>query len=101
VLFTIRGSLHKISQLEDLRGQIQDAIGKDALSIAFAFEGSSFLSSSLINLLVKTMQTLSVRGRPTFVVTRDAEALESLEMMDLDRVLRILPDLKQYQAALA
>lgn len=101
VLFTIRGSLHKIQQLEDLRAQILEAVDGDALSVAFAFEASPFLSSSLINLLVKTMQTLSVRGRPTFVVTRDAEVLESLQMMDLDRVLRILPDLEQYQAALA
>jgi anti-anti-sigma factor len=101
VLFTVRGSLHKIAQLEELRAQIFEAVDRDALSIAFAFEGSTFLNSSLINLLVKTMQTLSVRGRPTFVVTRDAEVLESLQMMDLDRVLRILPDLERYQAALA
>jgi hypothetical protein len=101
VLFTIRGTLLKLGELEELRTQIEKAQAGDALSIAFALEGASFLSSSLINLVVKTMQTLSVRGRPTFVITRDADSLESLQMMDLDRVLRILPDREAYRAALA
>ena len=100
VLFTIRGVVYKIQELEDLRAQINAAIEADAQSVAFAFEGSSFLSSSTINLLVKTMQTLSVYGRPTFIITNEAEVLESLQMMDLDRVLRILPGLEQYKAAL-
>ncbi len=101
VLFAIHGSLRKLGQLEDLRGQIDGALAENADSIAFAFEGASFLSSSLINLLVKTMQTLSVLGKPTFIVTRDEDTLESLQMMDLDRVMRILPDRGSYQAALA
>jgi anti-anti-sigma factor len=101
VLFTIQGSLHKIQELEELRAQIHEALGQDALSVAFRFEGSSFLSSSTINLLVKTMQTLSVLGRPTFIITQDPDVLEGLQMMDLDRVMRIVPDLEKYQAALA
>lgn len=100
VLFTVRGSLHKIQELEDLRSQIDAALLADVLSIAFVFEASSFLNSSTINLLVKTMQTLSVHGRPTFIITNEAEVLESLQMMDLDRVMRILPGLEQYKAAL-
>jgi hypothetical protein len=100
-LFNIRGTLIKLGELEELRTQIRKAMGADARSIAFALEGSSFLSSSLINIVVKTMQTLSVRGRPTFVITADAESLESLQMMDLDRVLRILPDGEAYRSALA
>lgn len=100
-LFTIRGTLLKLGQLEELRTQIEKALTADSQSIAFALEGVSFLSSSLINLMVKTMQTLSVQGKPTFVITRDAETLEGLEMMDLDRVLRILPDLDTYRAQLS
>jgi hypothetical protein len=100
ILFSIRGTLIKLGELEELRTQIEKAQAAEAKSIAFALEGSSFLSSSLINLVVKTMQTLSVRGRPTFVITGDAETLESLQMMDLDRVLRILPDREAYLAAL-
>jgi hypothetical protein len=101
VLFTIHGPLRKLGQLEDLRGQIDGALAENGDSIAFAFEKSSFLSSSLINLLVKTMQTLSVSGKPTVIVTEDADTLESLQMMDLDRVMRIYPDRASYEAAMA
>lgn len=101
VLFAVRGSVRKLGQLEALRGQIEGALAENADSIAFAFENASFLSSSLINLLVKTMQTLSVLGKPTFIVTRDADTLESLQMMDLDRVMRVVPDQESYRAALA
>lgn len=101
VLVTIKGSVYKIQELEELRGFIQEVLGRDTLSIAFAFEGSSFLSSSTINLLVSTMQTLSALGRPTYIITHDPEVLESLQMMDLDRVMRIVPDLEKYQSELA
>ncbi|MEO6097942.1 MAG: STAS domain-containing protein [Fibrobacteria bacterium] len=100
-LFTISGNLYKIQELEELRSQINDVVAADALSIAFAFEYSSFLNSSTINLLVKTMQTLSVHGKPTFIITSEREVLESLEMMDLDRVMRIMPTVEKYRAALA
>jgi hypothetical protein len=101
VLFSILGPVRKLGQLEDLRGQVEGALEENPGSIGFAFEKASFLSSSLINLLVKTMQTLSILGRPIFIVTRDADTLESLQMMDLDRVMRILPDGESYRAALA
>lgn len=100
VLFAIRGPIRRLGQLEDLRAEIETALKGNADSIAFAFEASSFLGSSLINLLVKTMQTLSIRGKPTFIITSDAESLESLQTMDLDRVMRIVPDRESYQAAL-
>jgi anti-anti-sigma factor len=100
-LFTITGNIYKIQELEELRSQIHDAVAASAASIAFAFEKSSFLNSSTINLLVKTMQTLSVHGKPTFIITCETEVLESLQMMDLDRVMRILPTLEKYRAALA
>ncbi|HKP98606.1 MAG TPA: STAS domain-containing protein [Fibrobacteria bacterium] len=99
-LFTITGTVYKIQELEELRSQIQEVVAQEVDSIAFAFEKSSFLSSSTINLLVKTMQTLSIHGKPTFIITRDEEVLESLQMMDLDRVMRILPDLDAYKSAL-
>ncbi|MDB5049580.1 MAG: hypothetical protein JWO30_2651 [Fibrobacteres bacterium] len=99
-LFTITGNVYKIQELEELRSQITEVVAQEVDSIAFAFEKSSFLNSSTINLLVKTMQTLSVRGKPTFIITNDEEVLESLEIMDLDRVMRILPDLEAYKTAL-
>lgn len=100
-LFTISGTVYKIQELEELRAQIQDAVSQEVDSVAFAFESASFLNSSTINLLVKTMQTLSIHGKPTFIITDNQEVVESLQMMDLDRVLRILPDLEAYKAALA
>lgn len=99
-LFNITGTLYKIGELEELKAQIDQALEEEIGSIAFLFEGSSFLNSSTINLLVKTMQTLSVRGKPTFIITDDKEVLESLQMMDLDRVMRICPDLERYKTAL-
>lgn len=99
VLFIITGNLYKIQELEALRSQINE-VDQQVDSIAFAFEKSSFLNSSTINLLVKTMQTLSIRSKPTFIITDETDVLESLQMMDLDRVMRILPNLEKYQAAL-
>jgi hypothetical protein len=101
VLFAIQGAIRKLGQLEELRSRIDAALQENVASLCFAFEGASFLNSSLINLLVKTMQTLSIRGKPTFVIAREEETLESLQMMELDRVLRILPDREAYQAAIA
>src|SRR4051812_8319993 len=46
VLFSIQGSVRKLGQLEDLRGQVEGALADNPDSIAFAFEGSSYLSSS-------------------------------------------------------
>ena len=100
-LFIISGNLYKIQELEELRTQIGQCVEMGVASIAFAFENSSFLNSSTINLLVKTMQTLSVHGKPTFIITGEPDVLESLQMMDLDRVMRILPNLETYKAALA
>ena len=100
-LFTITGNIYKIQELEELRSQINEVVEQDVESIAFAFEKSSFLNSSTINLLVKTMQTLSIRSKSTFIITDDEEVLESLQIMDLDRVMRILPNLEKYKAALA
>jgi hypothetical protein len=99
-LFTITGTMYKIQELEELRSQINEVVAQGADSIAFAFQQSSFLNSSTINLLVKTMQTLSIHGKPTFIITDDNEVLESLQMMDLDRVMRVLPDLERYKSAL-
>ena len=100
-LFTITGNIYKIQELEELRSQINEVVDQGVESIAFAFEKSSVLNSSTINLLVKTMQTLSIRSKPTFIITDEEEVLESLLMMDLDRVMRILPNLERYKAALA
>ena len=38
-LFTIRGTLIKLGELEELRAQIEKALGMEARSIAFALDG--------------------------------------------------------------
>ncbi len=101
VLFSITGTVHKIQELEELRAEIDTVLSKEVDSIAFFFTSSSFLNSSMINLLVKTMQNLSVYGKRTYIITSEVSVLESLQMMDLDRILKIYPDLDQYRSALA
>jgi anti-anti-sigma regulatory factor len=99
-LFTITGTVYKIQELEEFKSQIDGVLAQDPESIAFEFRKSSYLNSSMINLLVKTMQTLSVKGKPTFIISDETEVVESLAMMDLDRVMRIVPTLEKYRAAL-
>jgi hypothetical protein len=99
-LFSIVGTVHKIQELEELRAQIDRVQTRAIDSIAFAFQDSSYLNSSMINLLVKTMQALSIQGKPTYIITNEASVLESLQIMDLDRVMRIVPTLEKYRAFL-
>jgi anti-anti-sigma factor len=99
-LFTVTGTVYKIQELEEMKVQIDQVLARNPGSIAFALQESSYLNSSMINLLVKTMQTLSLQGKPTFIITNEAQVLESLQMMDLDRVMRIVPSLEKYRAAL-
>lgn len=99
-LFTVTGTVYKIQELEEMKTLIDLVLGQPVDSIAFLFQDSSYLNSSMINLLVKTMQTLSLQGKPTFIISDEAQVLESLQMMDLDRVMRILPNVEKYRAAL-
>lgn len=95
-LITVMGTVYKIQELEELKEEIDRAVEADIVCLAFVFEGTSFLSSSIINLLVKTVQTLSLHGKNTYVITEDLQVLESLHMMNLDQVLRVLPNLETY-----
>ncbi|GEM_PF-2503801 len=99
-LVTVIGNVYKMQELEELKDQIDLALAQPLDSIAFAFQESSYLNSSMINVLVKTMQPLSIQGKPTFIITDEAQVLESLHIMDLDRVMRIVPNLEKYRAAL-
>lgn len=100
VLFNITGSLYKLHELEALKLQIESSLGEDIQSIAFAFSGSAYLDSSLINLMVKSMQTLSRYNRPTYVITREPQVVESLQMLNLDKVMTLLPTLEKYRERL-
>lgn len=100
ILFIISGTVYKLQELEKLKADIETSLKEKSESIGFAFEGSAYLDSSLINLLVKTLQSQSQRGKSTYVITQDAHVLESLQVLNLDKVLTVLADRNQYREAL-
>ncbi len=100
VLFSVLGPAHKVEELEALRAQIDELSMLETDSIAFEFRNSAHLNSSLIGLLVRTMQSLSIHGKPIFIIATEPATLESLQIMDLDRVMKIVPSLEKYQEAL-
>jgi hypothetical protein len=101
ILFAVTGTVYKLQELENLKADIESSLKGNSDSIAFVFEGSSYLDSSLINLVVKSMQTLLQRGKPTYVITQDVHVLESLQVLNLDKVLTVLPTLENYREAIA
>ncbi len=101
VLFSLLGPAHKMDELEALRAQIDELPILETDSIAFEFRNSAHLNSSLVGLLVRTMQSLSIQGKPIFIIAAEPATLESLQIMDLDRVMKIVPSLEKYQEALA
>jgi anti-anti-sigma regulatory factor len=100
ILFAVTGAVYRLQELENLKAEIEASLKGNSDSIAFAFEGSSYLDSSLINLLVKTLQTLSQRGKSTYVITQDLHVLESLQVLNLDKVLTVLPTAAHYHEAI-
>jgi anti-anti-sigma factor len=101
ILFTVAGPIYKIQELEDLKFEIDRALKETPDSIAFHLEGASYLDSSMLAQLVRTLQEMTRRGKATFLITADAHVLESLQVVDLDRVLTVIPSLEAYQAGLA
>jgi hypothetical protein len=100
-LFTIVGSLHKIQELEEFRVLIEGVVAQEVESIAFCLRESSFLNSTLINLLVRTTQMFSARGKPTYVISNEGSVLESLQTMNLDQVMKIVPNLERYRSLIS
>lgn len=101
VLFTVSGPIYKIQELEELKMEIDFALKGQPESVAFRFDGASYLDSSMLAQLVRTLQELSRRGKPTYVITNDAHVVESLQVLDLDRVLTVYPTLEAYAEGLA
>jgi len=95
-LIVVSGAVYKIQELEELKDEIDRALDADIISIAFTFADTSLINSSLINVLVKTVQTLSFQDKPTYIITGDKQILETFHMMGLDRVMKILPNLESY-----
>lgn len=101
ILFSVTGTAYKLQELENLKAEIEGCLKENSESVAFAFEGSAYLDSGLINLLVKTLQSQSKRGKSTFVITQDLHVLESLQVLNIDKVLTVLSTLVDYRAAIS
>ena len=100
VLFTLLGPMYKMQELEELRTQLDLAMDADAESIAFHFNGASYLDSSMLGQMVRTLKEMASRGKATSVVTADAQVVESLQVLDLDRILPVYPSLDAYRMAM-
>lgn len=98
-LIVVSGAVYKIQELEELKDEIDRALNEDIISLAFTFADTSLINSSLINVLVKTVQALSLQAKPTYIITSDKQILETFHMMGLDRVMRILPNLESYYSS--
>lgn len=101
ILLTLLGPQYKLQELEDLRFEIDRAMKESPETIAFHFSGASYLDSSMLAQLVRTLQEMTRRGKATFVITDDSQVLESLQILDLDRVVAIFPSVEAYREALA
>ena len=99
-LFSTIGSVSKIQELEELRSEIESVQANGAESIALYFQSSTYLSSGMISLLVKTLQMLSQQNKPVYIVTEDAPVIESLHVMNLAHAVRVFPNREAYRAAL-
>lgn len=100
ILLTITGPIYKIQEVEEVRGEVDAAFRGEPESMAFHFDQASYLDSSMLSQLVRTVQEMTKRHKPTFLITGDAEVLESLQILDLDRVLTVCPTLENYRECL-
>lgn len=100
ILLTVQGPKYKLQELEDLRFEIDRAMKDGPESIAFHFRGASYLDSSMLAQIVRTLQEMTRRGKATFIITDDSQVLESLQILDLDRVVTIFPSVEAYRAGL-
>ena len=101
ILLTVQGPKYRLQELEDLRFEIERSLKEGPESIAFHFSGASYLDSSMLAQIVRTLQEMTRQGKATFVITDDPHVLESLQILDLDRVLAILPNVEAYRASLS
>lgn len=99
-LITVTGPMYKLKELEDLKGHIDHALSGDPGSMAFHFDGVGYLDSSMIGQMVRAVQEMTKRSKPTYVITSDPQLVEALQILDLDRVLTVLPSVQAYKATL-
>jgi anti-anti-sigma factor len=100
VLLTVSGQMYTIKDLEALKGHVDQVLEGEPASLAFHFDGASFLDSSTLAQLVRAVHEMTRRGKPTYVITGDPQVVETFEMMDLNRVLNLVPSLDAYRNSL-
>lgn len=100
VLLTISGPLYRMQELDELRRHVDAALDAGAGSLAFHFDGASRLDSSMLGQIARAVQALSRQGRPAYLVTWDPQVVESLRVVDLDRVITVLPTVEAWREAL-
>jgi anti-anti-sigma factor len=101
ILITIKGSGYRMQDLEELKLHIDRALLDDPPTLAFHFDGAAFLDSGTLGLLVRAVQEMTRRERPTGLITADPQVLESLQVMDLDRILSVYPTVEAYRQGMA
>jgi anti-anti-sigma factor len=100
VLLTVTGHMYTIKDLEALKGHVDRVLEGEPASLAFHFDGATFLDSSSLAQLVRAVHEMTRRGRTTYVISGDPQVVENFEMLDLNRVLTLLPSLDAYRNAL-
>ncbi len=97
VRMTIMGTLYKIKDVELLKVEVAKSLDENPKSLAFEFKSSSYLDSTVIHLLAKSIQRLSQEMKKACIITDDEHLIESLRTVGLDRVVSILPNFETYQ----
>lgn len=100
VLLTVTGQMYTIKDLEGLKGHVDRVLEGEPASLAFHFNGASFLDSSTLAQLVRAVHELTKRGKSTYVISGNPQVVENFEMLDLNRVLTLIPSLEAYRNVL-
>lgn len=100
VLLAINGPHFRLRELADLRRQIDAALAGTPESIAFRLDGITFLDSSMLAQLARTLKAMDLRDKPTYIITQDPGVVECLRMVDLDRLLIVLASEEEYRREL-
>jgi hypothetical protein len=95
--YRIHGGGYRIGDLAELKTALDEAEKKSPTSIAFIFDGDSVLDSGFLNLMARTVYLQSKSGSTVYVVAESPHILESLQVVGLDQVITVLPDVAAYR----
>lgn len=90
--------LHTAPQLDQ---RLRDLLDSGARSIVVDLTTGSFIDSTVLGVLLKTLRALDASGGLLVLVTDDLRVLRTFEVAGLNRVFRILPTLSEALALVA